>query len=648
MSPTLNLARDYSCFVIAFFEVISTSAPHIYCSALPLSPKNSIVYEKYKQYACPLARVVYRSPISWEPVVAAAYIRDYCGPCAWSPCNRFIAVALYNKVEIHDAVTLNLLNTFLTPQSGKKWLSFSPDSCFLTQISDENLVTWDLQTGGSINTVLPNKPQKRIPGFSSTYSVDGKTFVVTYFDQDFKNIIATHNLSTTDTHLYCIPEGRVIHPIWTHGEFLRFATIKLRHITIWEAEFTLTHTPKVVASLQVPDEVDVFDFKLFLFPPMLSRLAIASYETLLIWDVHKSRVLLKIPHSYSTQVSFSSNGQIFAHISMRQVHVWKETPAGYILHQTLNFPSLDLRTALYLSPNGESVIISLTTAIHLWHTKEPISSSSPASTNHLSDFILVFSSNGALAAFARKGEKTVMVLDLQSGNPHLEIDSGVEVMCLGVSKSLIVVASKERSITWKLAADNVRANKNDSIWISAFNPPPPSITQLFHMSISPDLSHIVTLRDGDKDEGYDRSNPKTWSQDLNIYDASTGKGLAGTVAPYMPVQGLWFTIDGCEIWGVDPQSYLARRWGVVKDEKSCVKKLQPLEATIFPPGTPPWWSSSGYEVTSDWWILSPTQKRLLWLPPQWRSGEEHRTWNGQFLGLGHRQLSEVVILEFFE
>ena len=59
-------------------------------------------------------------------------------------------------------------------------------------------------------------------------------------------------------------------------------------------------------------------------------------------------------------------------------------------------------------------------------------------------------------------------------------------------------------------------------------------------------------------------------------------------------------------------------------------------------------SNHDYEVTDDGWVLSPSRKRLLWLPHRWRSKEEHRRWDGRFLGLLDGQLAEVVILEFFE
>src|ERR1700753_2344077 len=91
-SSTLNLVEDYIRFVIAFFEIINTSAPHIYHSALPLSPRTSITHEMYKKHASPFVRVVQGMPDSWERVIATATFRHDVSDAVWSPCNRFIAV----------------------------------------------------------------------------------------------------------------------------------------------------------------------------------------------------------------------------------------------------------------------------------------------------------------------------------------------------------------------------------------------------------------------------------------------------------------------------------------------------------------------------------------------------------------------------
>ena len=89
-------------------------------------------------------------------------------------------------------------------------------------------------------------------------------------------------------------------------------------------------------------------------------------------------------------------------------------------------------------------------------------------------------------------------------------------------------------------------------------------------------------------------------------------------------------------------------WEIIEDNKFGVTGLLRLGTTARPSGALPCWSSRGYEVTHDGWILNATKKRVLWLPHRWRSGNENRTWGGRFLGLTHYQLPEVVILEFFD
>ena len=256
--------------------------------------------------------------------MTSVYHEDFKCAAFWSPCNRFIAVARDGAVEIRDAVTLSLLNTFESPSGFSSQLSFSPDSRFLTRFGRVDLVTWDLQTGDlvGIGAILPKGLDAKNSKFSSTYSTDGKMVAAVYLEypdwcllnfRDLNTFIATHDPSTTHAHLYRIPEGRLIPPIWTHGKFLRFATLEPRHITIREVEFTLTQTPEVVEFLPVPDETaDVGQSIETLFLPTLSRLAVAFECELFVWDARNSKFLLEIEAYCPTRISFSSDGCFFA------------------------------------------------------------------------------------------------------------------------------------------------------------------------------------------------------------------------------------------------------------------------------------------------------------------------------------------------
>ncbi|KAF9778474.1 hypothetical protein BJ322DRAFT_1114303 [Thelephora terrestris] len=301
---TVNLARDYLHFILMFFGVISTSAPHIYISALPLSPQTSIGL-----------------PNSWDPIPATMHIDEFYESVVWSPCNRFITVARNWAIEILDAATLERRNTFGFPHGcGSSKLSFSPDGHTLTQCSGEGLISWDIQTGGPVGTVSSSDVNFEC-FFSSACSVDGKILAVSGSSRLNPSLIsiATYNLlSLTHTSPYCPPETRIIPPIWTHGEHLCFATVKPGSIDIWEAEFTLVHTPAITESFALPDKTAYTEWSRFHFLPAHSKLGIAVEDTLSVWDVLDSRFLLEhslIPTHPVFMMSFSSDGRFFSSIS---------------------------------------------------------------------------------------------------------------------------------------------------------------------------------------------------------------------------------------------------------------------------------------------------------------------------------------------
>ena len=621
-----------------------------------------MVHKMYKQYACPLVRVVHGLQASWDPIVAAVYVEDLCSDVVWSPCNRFIAVAKSEVVEIRDAITLNLLNNFESPCSTSA-LSLSPDGRFLTKSCFGTTITWNLQTGVSVMTTLPYILNATYWGSPPTYSMDGKMLAGECRISDSQDTsITTHDLSTTRTHSYCVSEGHLVSPLWTHGEFLRFATVKSGYITVWQVEFTFAHPPEAVESLPTPDEVIERKASTeYLFLPTTSRLAITLKDTLLVWDARDSKYLLKFSDSHSFGMSFSSDGHFFACALKREgdtgIYIWRESPGGYILHRKLSFGCNPYGCPQpLLSPNGESIILTRNSIIHLLHTEDPSLSSHSALAMDRLAFVSNFSPNEALAAFTRNRENVVTILDLQSGNPRLEIDTGMEVVCLGVTGGTVVVTDGDKIGTWELDTRNTRATIHDSVRITTFDIPTYHLGNLFH-SISSNLSRIITLA---------VSSAGTL---LTIYDVSTGRYLSdsrsaqGVLKPLSTpcarfkatdINGrvgawtAWFTPDGREIWGASHSDSPERRWEVIEDGESGSTELQPLGWTACPPGILPWQSSCGYEVTHDGWVLGPTQKRLLWLPHRWRSAERDRKWGGRFLGLFHCGLPDVVIFEFFD
>ena len=593
-------------------------------------------------------------PLSWEPVVATIHLTHHRvkSTVVWSPCSKFIAVGAQESVEVLDAATLSRLATFEHPMPSQgSYPGFSPDSRSLTLLHmNGGVFSWDLQTGGCLSEIRGEFLGDSVQSF--THSKDGNMVAVAYTSGGWiKYEVCTFDLpSRTRLGPLLVPDGRLVTPIWTHDRYLRFAIINRGLITIQEVEFTLVHPPTKVESFPIPDgAVDGGDFLLF---PALSRLAFTLRGTIQVWDTKASKLLLSTSEAKDyfgdpLAYSFSSDGHFFANLTAAdEVHVWKESPVGYVLHRQFS-PLLNNLRWLHLSPHGASIVFPLGNTINLWHTGDQIPSppTPPAEERSRRHFILTFSLNQKSAAFAQPGGNVATILDLKSGNLRLTIDTGMRVLCLGGAGDIVIVVGVEKFIIWNLPDGDraFNAGVSDSVRTVVFRPllriPRDSI-----QTLSPDLSFLIAGMDSEEDSEEESCYLRESYQLLEIYDVPTGTSLASIILDRISPP-LWFTQDGREVWTFG--DFKNRGWEVIKDDESGGVNLKPLGQTSYPLGTLPWESPDGYEVTDDGWVLSPTRKRLLWLPHRWRSDKEHRIWNGKFLGLSHR-LSEVVILEFLE
>lgn len=601
-------------------------------------------------------------PLSWEPIVATFPFKDWCDAAAWSPCNRFIAVtgSRSTRVDILDAVTLKLLNTLDLPQPhhiGPQRLSFSPDSRLLSQFSDGELTNWDFQTGGPVCTI-PKADEFTHWGCSFAYSIDGNMIAVASRAGSrvvFRSLldvtaattvtILTYNLlSGAHVGSYTATEDRLIPQIWTHGKCIRFASVEPESITIWEAEFDSVNAPGKVDSFSLPD--GSHSSENFLFLPTRSRLAFTSRRKGSILDVQGSKFLLDFTGRVEWEMSFSSDGRFFACVADRELRVWKESPVGYTPHQNLVFGEIVGPLRLLFSPNGESITMFHDLSVSLWPTEDPIVPlfNTPDHSVNWNDFPPVFSPDETLAATVQREENKVIVLDLESGDPRLVIDMGMEAICLRVTESMIIVAGREKVVGWDIPARNsppdVRADVSDSVHSTTFDHstlrspvPLPRPSHFLHASISPDLKYIAIVEYNTPDIGY-----------LHIYDTWTGKYLSSTGAD--PTTTPHFTPEGRKIWfEVTFGSVVG--WMITEESKSYLTKLEPLEPSVCPWGVFPW-ESSCYEVTENGWVLSPAKKRLLWLPHSWMLYSRQKVWKGRFFGFCYGKPPELVILEFLE
>ena len=587
-------------------------------------------------------------PSSWDQTAATLYTETEPFEAVWSPCNRVIATVNYESVVILDAATLSRLDTFAIPSQylddGNWRPSLSPDGHCLTLIGREQLISWDLQTGGPLGAVPSGFGGKKyLTAFSSTYSEDGKVVAVAhlvsrpsailYEPFDFYDTsIHTYDLSGTEAGPHFASKGRIIAPIWTHGKCIRFVTISRGSVTVSEVEFTLKNPPVEVESLPIADKI--VDGKCFLFLPSLSRLAFTVGDKIQVWDAKAAKLLLESvlpsPYRYGAYIpigSFSSDGRFFVHADRKGVtRVWKESPNGYVLHQKLPFVT-KYCIQPRLSPSGEFVFMSPDgEAYHLWHTRDQVLS---LPSVFESNFTLEFSTDESFVAFARQGGNLVTIFNSFTGDSQSVVDINKGVVCLGMTGSTLIVVGEEKIVSWDLPGGDRAFNYNFRTTTLHRNPGIPLCG-----SISPDFSRIAVL---------------SWSHSqthLEIYDMSTGRCL--TSAETSDQYWVGFTWDGREVltasWDLDYKEW----WEIVEDSGSGPTRLEPQYWNVYPSGVFRWEPRRGYDVTGDGWVLSATRKRLLWLPHRWRSKREYRVWRGRFLGLLHKDLPEVVILELPE
>ena len=587
--------------------------------------------------------------MSWNPVIATLRFSNGIGCVAWSPCNRFIAVASQGgEIQILDAVTLKQLKSVTLPQgphsiSSSQLLVFSPKSHVLTCLGrleqgngrSETLMSWDLQTGIPLSKITMEKSFHK-QAISITYSGCG-TMVGVLIDE-----LKQSNHRTPTIYTYNVLSGRCIHhhiieglsarTIWTQGECVRFATLEVQSITIWEIGFTLNHQLMEVESLSTPDNFDPCQTSIFI--PTPSLISFNFKGSLQVWDARHSKLLLGSVDIFGRRLgSFSPDGHFFACSTRRGTYsLWENTPTGYVLHQELTL-SNSFGGGLSVPQNGQFIAVYDFTTLCLWDTKNPTTSPSIALTQHAGTtdkYILEFSPDGLLAAVTQPPDDVVVVLNLKSGTPRLTIDAGMHIYGLKLTKSSLLVVGNGEIITWNLPAGDHILNSRANIDNSAQ-------TTFFHCwgdhplefaSISPNFNNIAI-----------QSSSNAWPRtSLRIYDTFTGRLIAGVVAPILRP---WFTPDGHEVWSSNVKH---GGWAIMKDSNSNVTKLKCLDPSCAPSGEFPWQSSHGHKVT-DGWILSSSRKRLLWLPHQWRSYETNRVWGGWFLGLIHSGLPEAVILE---
>ncbi|KAJ7592838.1 WD40-repeat-containing domain protein [Mycena floridula] len=152
--PLELFTQDAMRFIASNAQCIAYSAPHIYISALPLSPSSSVVANHYlKQYPRTLS-VIQGRKMNWGTALLIINAHNKrIGSVGFSPDGKHVASSSYDcTICIWDAGTGDLLAGPCVGHTG--WVNsvaFSPDGKWIVSGCDDKTVrVWDVQTGNLI------------------------------------------------------------------------------------------------------------------------------------------------------------------------------------------------------------------------------------------------------------------------------------------------------------------------------------------------------------------------------------------------------------------------------------------------------------------------------------------------------------------
>lgn len=479
----LNMARDYFHFVTKFFEVIKVSAPHIYHSALELSPQSSIIREYYHLFSQGSGQsVVCGLPGSWDQPTA---INGDYETFTWSPCGQSFSARTPTSVEVWDAITLEKLSNLSLTEcqvATEEWdqdyhpsgiLAYSPDGHSLAGCFGSAIAIWDIQTGGVVEEIDVGDIPK-----SLVWSLDGKTIgaifsagVGTWTSVIYD--ISSQRTTSTDRFLSSVEPY-----LWPHKNTLQ-AMVVLGHkgpqaiINILQVQPTPTNNPieSFSIDLKLHDNPSPPTIS---FSPSTYQISAITYEsaflgTLFAFDIQSSRVLLQ--EGYFMANCLSPDGCFLVASKITgDIHVWKYTPEqGYFPWRKF-LPwggEYNIPQDYQFSPTSSLVLISRGNFLEVKDLESPATNPPVGGAHHCN----VLSADGTYVITALEFGTTITITNLHKNSSQF-INTEFGVYGLALTGNILLVEGCYELAGWRLTVEGVmdkilhnrREGDNNQLW----------------------------------------------------------------------------------------------------------------------------------------------------------------------------------------
>ncbi|KAG8713905.1 hypothetical protein FRC08_012654 [Ceratobasidium sp. 394] len=356
-------AYDMYRFVLAFYDAISESTPHLYLSALALAPDGSEVAQRMRRLFPNRLIVTEGAEQQWTPCSRTIWCMDEVNSTVFSSDGRRIATGSDdNMVRIWDAETGAAVLEPLQGHSARVWsVAFSPDCLRIASGSEDVTVrVWDAETGATLLDPLRGHSSTV---FSVVFSPDGQRIASGSGDctvRVWDTATGTSPLGPLQGHSGSVcsvafsPDGRLLlsgSNDWT--------------VRMWDAE--------TGAALLAPLQGHSDAVQSVAFSPDSRRIVSGSGDkTVRLWDAETGAALLEPLRGHSDlvrSVMFSLDGRrIVSGSSDQTVRVW-DANTGAALLEPLRGHSGAVYSAAFSPDSLRIVSGSSDKTARIWDTK---------------------------------------------------------------------------------------------------------------------------------------------------------------------------------------------------------------------------------------------------------------------------------------